>query len=147
MMTRNYGKQIKFHTLTIEHLVPEDHFLRKLDRLVDFSFIYEETKEYYCHHNGRPSIDPVILVKYLLVGYLYGIKSERRMKQEIEVNMAYRWFLGLDIKTAGADSAYGTSLIYQAMEDMGIHLHTPGATGGVNYKVEFTREALSIRKE
>lgn len=54
------GKQIKFHTLTIENLVPEDHFLRKLDRLVDFSFIYEETKRYYCHHNGRPSIDPVI---------------------------------------------------------------------------------------
>lgn len=45
MMTRNYGKQIKFHTLTIENPVPEDHFLRKLDRFVDFSFIYEETKE------------------------------------------------------------------------------------------------------
>ena len=96
MMTRNCGKQIKFHTLTIENLVPEDHFLRKLDRLVDFSFIYEETRDYYCHHNGRPSIDPVILVKYLLVGYPYGIESERRLKQEIEVNMAYRWFLGLD---------------------------------------------------
>ena len=62
-MTRNYGKQIKFHTLTIKNLVPENHFLLKLDRLVDFSFIYEETKEYYCHHNGRPSIDPVILVE------------------------------------------------------------------------------------
>lgn len=97
MMTRNYGKQIKFHTLTIENLVPEEHFLRKLDRLVDFSFIYEETKEYYCHHNGRPSVDPVILVKYLLVGYLYGIESERRMEKEIQVNMAYRWFLGLDL--------------------------------------------------
>ena len=54
MMTRNCGKQNKFHILTIENLVPEEHFLRKLDRLVDFSFIYEETKEYYCHHNGRP---------------------------------------------------------------------------------------------
>jgi len=97
MMTRNCGKQIKFHTLTIENLVPEEHFLRKLDCLVDFSFIYEEIKEYYCHHNGRPSIDPVILVKYLLVGYLYGIESERRIEQEIQVNMAYRWFLGPDL--------------------------------------------------
>lgn len=101
MMTRNYGKQIKFHTLTIENLVPEDHFLRKLDHLVDFSFIYEETKEYCCHRNGRPSIDPVILVKYLLDGYLYGIESERRIEQEIQVNMAYRWFLGLDLLITG----------------------------------------------
>lgn len=62
----------------------------KLDRLIDFAFIYKETKEYYCHHNGRPSIDPVILVKYLLVDYLYGIESERRIEQEIQVNMAYR---------------------------------------------------------
>jgi len=65
--------------------------------LVDFSFIYEETKEFYCYNNGRPSIDPVILVKYLLIGFLYGIESERRLEQEIQVNMAYRWFLGLDL--------------------------------------------------
>ena len=65
--------------------------------LLTSPFIYEETKEYYCHHNGRPSIDPVILVKYLLVGYLYGIESERRNEQEIQVNMAYPWFLGLDL--------------------------------------------------
>ena len=58
-----------------------------------------------------------------------------------------RSHLGLDIKTAGADSAYGTSLIYRAMEDMGISLHTPGVTGGVNYKVEFTREAFEYEKE
>ena len=55
--------------------------------------------------------------------------------------------LGLDIKAAGADSAYGTSLIYRAMEDMGIHLHTPGTIGGVNYKVEFTRKAFAYEKE
>ena len=77
--------------------MPEDHFLRKLDALIDFSFIYDEVRELYCENNGRPGIDPVILVKYLLVGYLYGIESERRIEQEIQVNMAYRWFLRLDI--------------------------------------------------
>ncbi len=97
MMTRTCNKQIRFHMLTIEDLVPENHFLRKLEQLIDFSFIYEETKEFYCHNNGRPSIDPVILVKYLLIGFLYGIESERRLEQEIQVNMAYRWFLGLDL--------------------------------------------------
>lgn len=83
--------------ITIENLVPENHFLRKVEQLVDFSFIYEETRNCYCQNNGRPSIDPVVLVKYLLIGFLYGVASERRIEQEIQVNMAYRWFLGLDL--------------------------------------------------
>jgi len=97
MLTQRENTQIKLHFITIENLVPEDHFLRKLDAVVDFSFIYDEVRELYCENNGRPGIDPVMLVKYLLVGYLYGIESERRIEQEIQVNMAYRWFLGLDI--------------------------------------------------
>ena len=318
MLTERDGVQIKLHCITIEDLVPEEHFLRKLEGAVDFGFIYDEVRDLYCADNGRPGIDPVILVKYLLLGYLYGIESERRIEQEIQVNMAYLWFLGLDlddripdhstisqnrrrrfdgenlfrslfehilrqcmekglvdgriilsdsthvkasasaqknmkvlaereasgymerldryeseererlealgligpqrtgrvkkprtmertvnatdpdcgllgrpgkpdgmhylshqsvdaahgivvdvavtpgntndsepylerieymraelglpIQTAGADAAYGTSMIYRAMEDMGIQLHTPGATGGVTYKVEFRRE-------
>lgn len=326
MMMRTGDKQIKFHLITIENLVPEEHFLRKLDRVVDFSFIYEEATDCYCPNNGRPSVDPVILIKYLLIGFLFGIPSERRIEQEIEVNMAYRWFLGLDlndpvpdhstisqnrrrrfngtglfrrlfeqivfqcmekglvdgstiltdsthvkanasakknirvtvqeetkhymerldfyegqerqrlersgaippkrkscaakgkhpiektvspadpeagifkrpgkptgphylshqsidsahgiivdvavtsgntndsspylerleymrsrmglhIKAAGADSAYGTSLICRSLEDMGIRLHTPGATGGASYKTEFTRSDFSYQKE
>ena len=90
MMTRMENKQIKFHMITIENLVPEKHFLRKLSQVVDFSFIYEETKDYYYETNGRPSIDPVVLIKYLLIGFLYGIASERRIEQEFQVNMAYR---------------------------------------------------------
>ena len=97
MMTQSSHKQIKFHLVTIEDMVPEDHLLRKLNRLIDFSFIYREVEDCYCHNNGRPSIDPVILIKYLLIGFLFGIESERRIEQEIQVNMAYRWFLGLDL--------------------------------------------------
>lgn len=96
-MTRRGHEQVRLHCVTIESLVPQDHLLRKVDAIVDFTFIYDETQELYCADNGRPSIDPVMLVKYLLVGYLYGIDSERRIEQEIQVNMAYRWFLGLDI--------------------------------------------------
>jgi transposase len=97
MMSENSVQQLKLHSITIEDLVPADHFLRKLSRVVDFSFIYDEVRELYCADNGRPSTDPVVLEKYLLVGYLYGIESERRTGEEIEVNMAYRWFLGLDL--------------------------------------------------
>ena len=84
--------------LSIDELVPEDHLLRKIDKYIDFSFIYEKVKNYYCKDNGRPSIDPVMLFKMMFVGYLYGIRSDRQLEQEIQVNVAYRWFLGLGFK-------------------------------------------------
>jgi transposase len=74
-----------------------NHLLRKVNDILDFSFIYDEVEGLYCSSNGRPSIEPVVLVKLLLIGFLYGINSERRISEEVQVNMAYRWFLGLDI--------------------------------------------------
>jgi transposase len=96
MITKKQGSQLKMHCVTIEDLVPTEHFLRKVDKVLNFSFVYEETWDLYSKI-GRPGIDPVILVKYLLTGFLYGIESERRIEQEIQVNVAYRWFLGLDL--------------------------------------------------
>ena len=97
MMTKIGNQQIEMHLITIEDLVPTDHFLRKVNAIIDFSFIYDEVENMYCHNNGRPSIGPAVLIKFLLIGFLYGINSERRISEEIQVNMAYRWFLGLDI--------------------------------------------------
>ena len=71
--------------------------------MVDFSFIYDEVRGLYCPDNGHPGIAPVILVKYLLVGYLYGIESECRIEQELQVNMAYRWFLGVALDKRAPD--------------------------------------------
>ena len=92
MMTKIENQQIEMHLITIEDLVPTDHFLRKVNAIIDFSFIYDEVENMYCHNNGRPSIDPAVLIKFLLIGFLYGINSERRISEEIQVNMAYRWF-------------------------------------------------------
>ena len=64
-MSRSEGQQLKLHCITIEDLVPEDHFLRKLEAAVDFRFIYDEVRDLYSPDTGRPGIDPVILVKYL----------------------------------------------------------------------------------
>jgi transposase len=97
MLTERKSFQLEMCCVTVEDLVPQGHFLRKLDAAVDFSFIYDEVRSLYCADNGRPSIDPVMLMKYLLVGYIYGIESERRIEDEIQVNLAYRWFLGLNI--------------------------------------------------
>lgn len=81
----------------IEDLVPQDHMLRKIENAIDFEFIYDEVKELYSQDNGRPSIDPVCLVKLCIINYLYGFNSMRRTIRECEVNMAYRWFIGYDI--------------------------------------------------
>lgn len=66
----------------IEDLVPQDHLLRKIDRAIDFGFIYDEVKELYSSDNGRPSIDPVYLVKLCVINYLYGYNSMRRTIRE-----------------------------------------------------------------
>lgn len=81
----------------IDDLVPQDHMLRKIENAIDFEFIYDEVKELYSQDNGRPSIDPVCLVKLCIINYLYGFNSMRRTIRECEVNMAYRWFIGYDI--------------------------------------------------
>lgn len=82
---------------TIEDLVLEEHFLWKLEMVLDLSFIYQETEKLYSRRYGRPPIDPVVLLKYLLVGYLYDIPSERQIEQRIQTDVALRWYLGLDL--------------------------------------------------
>ena len=71
--------------------------LRLIDKAIDWGFIYELVEKKYCPDNGRPSMDPVILIKILLIQYLYGIRSMRQAIKEIEVKVVYRWFLGLDM--------------------------------------------------
>ena len=81
----------------IDELVPSDHLLRKVDKHIDFSFIHDLVKDLYCADNGRPALDPTLLFKMLLVGYLFGVRSERQLVREVQVNVAYRWFLGLNL--------------------------------------------------
>ena len=95
--------QLKLHMITIEDLMPQEHFLRKLEAVLDLSFIRRETAHLYSRKYGRPPIDPVVLVKYLLVGYLYGIPSERQIEQRIQTDVALRWYLGLDLFDAVPD--------------------------------------------
>ncbi len=84
-----------YYGLSLERLVPDDHLLRLIANAVDFSFIRPLCRPFYSH-TGRPSVDPVVLFKMLLIGYLYGIPSERRLARELSLNLGYRWFLGYD---------------------------------------------------
>lgn len=89
--------QYELEMVTMEQLVPKDHLVRKIDRAIDFEFIRDEVAHLYCKDNGRPPVDPVRLFKIILLGYLFGIKSERQLVKEIEVNVAYRWFLRMSL--------------------------------------------------
>ena len=95
--------------VTLDQLVPADHLLRKIDAVIDFSFIHDRVADLYCADNGRPPLDPTLMFKALFVGYLFGIRSERQLVREIEVNVAYRWFLRLKL----TDKVFDASTLSQ----------------------------------
>ena len=97
MVTTYREKRNQIQMFCIEDLVPKDHLLRKIEKAIDFSFIYELVADKYSKDKGRPSVDPVTLIKIPMIQYLYGIRSMRQTIREIEVNLAYKWFLGLDV--------------------------------------------------
>jgi len=85
-----------FYEFSIDDHVPQDHLLRSIDRFVDLSGIRQHLAPYYSS-TGRPSIDPELMIRMLLVGYCLGIRSERRLCEEVHLNLAYRWFCRLDL--------------------------------------------------
>src|SRR5947208_3820214 len=97
MGERRVGQDALFYEFSLERHVPVDHLLRSIDRFVDLSGIREHLRPFYSEV-GRPSIDPELMIRMLIVGYCLGIRSERRLCGEVHLNLAYRWFcrLGLD---------------------------------------------------
>lgn len=91
-----------FYNFRLEDHVPEDHLLRRIDAVLDLSGLREHLARYYSH-TGRPSIDPELLIRMLIVGYCYGIRSERQLCEEVRLNLAYRWFCRLSIEDAVPD--------------------------------------------
>ena len=82
-----------FYEFSVEKHVPVDHMLRSIDRFVDLGDIRTHLAPFYST-TGRPSIDPELLIRMLIIGYCYGIRSERRLCEEVHLNLAYRWFCG-----------------------------------------------------
>src|SRR6202040_3215404 len=94
MMGQHSRSESLFYYFRIEDQVPENHLLRLLDRHISFDFVREKLKDSYSD-TGRPSIDPELLLRILLIGYLYGITSERKLVEELQMHLAWRWFTGL----------------------------------------------------
>ena len=78
----------------LESFIPSDHRLRKLNQVLDLSFIHEAVRDRYCQDNGRPSIDPEVVVRLFILQAIEGIRSVRELMNEVQVNLAYRWFIG-----------------------------------------------------
>jgi transposase len=126
MLREHDNKQIGMEFVCIEELVPKDHLLRKIDRVIDFDFIRDKVKDLYCADNGRPAVDPVVLFKMLFLGYLFGVRSERQLVREIQVNVAYRWFIGYGLRDKIPDAStfsqnrrrrFTESTVYQEIFD------------------------------
>src|SRR5438034_8714207 len=97
MGQRSGGHRQLFYSFNLDDHVPSDHLLRGMDQFLDLGDLHQHLAPFYSH-TGRPSIDPELLIRMLLVGYCFGIRSERRLCEEVHLNLAYRWFcrLGLD---------------------------------------------------
>ena len=96
--TGNSEASEQIQLLSPDDLVPQDHLVRKLEVALDWDFIYDMVEEMYSDDVGRPSIDPVVLIKLPVIQYMFGLRSMWQTIQETKVNMAYRWFLGLDFQ-------------------------------------------------
>src|SRR6266566_4291077 len=97
MGLRKDGQGQFFYAFNLDEVVPPDHLVRQIDGVLDLSWVHKELAPYYSSI-GRPSIDPVLMIRMLIVGYVFAIRSERLLCREVMVNLAYRWFCGLSIE-------------------------------------------------
>ena len=100
MMGRlNHDQRQLFYSFCLDEVVPDDHLVRAIASVLDLSWVHKEFAPYY-PTTGRPSIDPVLMIRMLIVGYIFAIRSERALCRDVQVNLAYRWFCGLSIARA-----------------------------------------------
>jgi len=144
MLKKPEVPQQEMELVTIESLVPLDHLLRKIHASIDLEFIRERVRHLYSEDNGRPALDPVVLFKLLLIGYLFGVRSERQLMREVQCNAAYRWYLGLKLTDKVPDAStlsqnrrrrFRDSDVYQKLFDEIVELAIQRGlvTGGVLY--------------
>ncbi len=81
----------------LESFVPQDHYLRKLDQVLNLSFVHDAVRDRYCRDNGRPSVDPEVIIRLFLIQALEGIVHVRELMRQVQVNLAYRWFIGYEL--------------------------------------------------
>jgi len=119
MMGKKTKQSPLFYYINIGDMIPENHILRLINKYIDLSFIRKQTKHLYSN-TGRPSVDPEVLLRMLLVGYLYGITSERRLCEEVSMHLGYRWFTGLSLDDKVPDHSTFSKNRHNRFKESGI---------------------------
>jgi len=146
MLGEQVGQQDRlFYKFNLEDRVPPDHLLRRLDAVLDLSWLRSKLSPFYSH-TGRPSVDPELMIRMLLVGYCYSIRSERRLCQEVDLNLAYRWFCHLGLEDAVPDHStfsvnrHGrfrdSDVLRSVFEDVVRRCMEAGLVGGEGFAVD-----------
>ena len=152
MGSRQVAQGALFYEFSLEEHVPQDHLIRAIDRFVDLGGIRQHLAPFYSN-TGRPSVDPELMIRMLLIGYCFGIRSERRICDEVHLNLAYRWFCRLDLTTAVPDHStfsknrhgrFRDSNLLREVFEMVVHrCIAEGLVGGSN----FASDASLIRAD
>src|SRR5580693_1897810 len=120
MMGRlNHDQEQFFYSFRLDEAVPQDHPVREVAAVLDLSWVHSELAPYY-PRLGRPSIDPVLMIRMLIVGYVFAIRSERALCREVSVNLAYRWFCGLSIEDKIPDHSAFSRARNERFRDSGV---------------------------
>src|SRR6202167_5126783 len=144
-----------FYSFRLADAVPEDHPVREIAAVLDLSWVYAELASYY-PRIGRPSIDPVLMIRMLIVGYVFAIRSERALCREVQVNLAYRWFCGLSIEDKVPDHSafsrarnerFGDSAIFRSVFERVVGACImAGLVGGEGFAVDASLIAADANK-
>src|SRR5579862_1090632 len=142
---RQVQQETLFYEFSLERHVPERHLLRSIDRFVELGEVRRELAPFYSE-KGRPSIDPELMIRMLIVGYCFGIRSERRLCEEVHLNLAYRWFCRLSLDADVPDHStfsknrHGrfrdSDLLRQVFETVVARCMAEGLVGGEGFAVD-----------
>jgi len=157
MMGRLKGDQGQlFYEFHLDEAVPADHTVRAIDAVLDLSWVHAELTPYY-PSIGRPSIDPVLMIRMLIVGYVFAIRSERALCREVQVNLAYRWFCKLSIENQIPDHSafsrarnerFGDSDIFRRVFERVLEACiAAGLVGGEGFAVDASLIAADANKQ
>src|ERR1700740_2296726 len=156
MGRRERGQGQFFYSFNLDEVVPPDHLVRQIDGVLDLDWVHKELAAYYSH-TGRPSIDPVLMIRMLIVGYVFAIRSERRLCSEVQVNLAYRWFCKLGIEDGIPDhSAFSrarherfrqSDALRRVFEGVVAKCIAPGFVGGGGFSIDASLIKADVDKK
>src|SRR2546426_1465164 len=157
MMGRlNHDQGQLFYSFSLEEVVPDDHLVRKIAAVLDLSWVRAELASHY-PNSGRPSIDPELIIRMLMIGYVFAIRSERALCRDVQVNLAYRWFCGLSIEDKIPDHSAFSRARNERFRDSDIFRHvfervveaciSAGLVGGEGFAVDASLIAADANKQ